>query len=395
MGLIIEQVALLLLVAAIVAIIARHLRLPYTVGLVLAGLLLPFFPAVSDLALTKDVIFKVFLPPLIFEAAFQMDWRSFCRQLPVTLSLATVGILLAATLVTLGLHFILGWQWQNAMVLSILIAATDPVSVIATFKEAGVHGRLQMLVESESLLNDGTAAVLFTVALTVVGGESMSFTSLSIGFLTTFFGGIVVGAALGWAAGWLAGRSDDHLVEITATTLAAYGAFLGAEHFGVSGVMATLTAGVVLGNAQVNCSISGKGRELIISFWEYVAFVANSIIFLLIGLHLSREHINEAWMPSLIVIALVLAGRALAVYGCCLPFSASRLRVPLSHQHILFWGGLRGALALALVFGLPEDFQNRTLLSTVTFAVVAFSVIVQGITMPMLLKKYNLIGSEI
>jgi monovalent cation:H+ antiporter, CPA1 family len=391
MGVVIEQVEFLLLVAAVVAIIARRLHMPYTVGLVLAGTMLSFFPALSGLILTKDIIFKIFLPPLIFEAAFQMDWRSLARQLPITFSLATLGLLLAATVTALGIHFILGWEWHSAMLLSILISATDPVSVIAAFKEYGIRGRLQMLVESESLLNDGTAAVLFAVALTVIAGGPIALPHLFLSFLSIFFGGVLGGAILGWAAGWLAGKSDDPLVEITVTALAAYGSFLGAEHFHVSGVMATLTAGIVLGNAGTNCSITGQGRELIIAFWEYIAFVANSIIFLLIGLQLSREHISDIWIPSLVVIGLVLLGRAVAVYGSCLPFSRSALRVPTPYQHILFWGGLRGALALALVFSLPNDFPNRAVISTVTFSVVAFSVLVQGLTMPLLLRKFNFI----
>jgi CPA1 family monovalent cation:H+ antiporter len=387
MNLNIERIEFLLLIAACVAILARRFKLPYTVGLVLAGIGLAFFPGVPPLALTKELVFTIFLPPLIFEAAFQMHWRELRRDLPVTMTLATLGVLLAAGFTAVGIHFLLGWPWEAAVLLGVLISATDPVSVIATFKEAGVQGRLRLLVETESLFNDGTAAVLFTVALTVLGGASMTPSQVVTSFLVTFAGGILCGGLIGWALLYIAGKTEDSLVEITFTTLAAYGTFLAAEHFHLSGVMATLTAGILFGNYGSCGAITDKGRAEVLSFWEYVAFVANSLIFLLIGMRLTHQHFGAVWLPLIIIIGLVLIGRAVAVYGCCLPFARSSKRVAMSHQHILVWGGLRGALALALVFGLSPTVPRREEVVTVVFGIVAFSVIVQGLTMPWLLRR--------
>jgi len=203
----------------------------------------------------------------------------------------------------------------------------------------------------------------------------------------TFIGGCLCGCLVSGLALLVAGKTEDHLIEVTFSTLTAYGSFLVAEHFHLSGVMATLAAGIIFGNYGSCGILTNKGRAEVLSFWDYAAFVANSLIFLLIGVRLTHQHFGEVWVAVMVVIVLVLLGRALAVYGCCLPFARSRLRVEASHQHILFWGGLRGALALALVFGLPTDVPRRETVVTVVFGVVAFSVLVQGLTMPLLLKR--------
>ena len=183
------------------------------------------------------------------------------------------------------------------------------------------------------------------------------------------------------------GRTDDHLVEITFTTVAAYGSFLLADHFGLSGVLATITAGLVMGNFKSLGTISDRGKEAVQAFWEYAAFVANSLVFLLIGMHEAHQNFVAIWLPAVIAIALVTLGRAVAIYPCCLLFSRSSLRVTMKHQHVLFWGGLRGALALALALGLPPEVPQREEIITISFAVVAFSVFVQGLTITPFLRR--------
>lgn len=383
----IERMEILLLVAAVVSMIARRFRLPYTVGLVFAGVIMAAFPA-ARVQLTKDLIFTAFLPPLIFEAALQMKWKELKREMPVTLLLATVGVLLSSVVIACGVHYALKLDWSPSILVAVLISATDPVAVIATFRDLGIKGRLGMLVESESLFNDGTAAVLFVIALGATSGQAPTAAGIATSFLWITFGGIVCGALVGGAALLLVGRTQDHLLEITFTTIAAYASFLLAEHFGVSGVLGTLTAGVLVGNVGV---LSERGEEAVETFWEYIGFVANSLIFLLIGLSLDFRELAVVWLPALLVVALMLAGRALAVYSCCAAFVKSRFRVPGAEQHVLFWGGLRGALALALVLGLPENFANREYILNVVFAVVAFSVIVQGLTIAPLLRKLDIV----
>jgi CPA1 family monovalent cation:H+ antiporter len=387
MELTVQVGVLLLLIGAVVAMLTRRLHLPYSVGLVAAGIILAILPFAPKVSLTKELIFTALLPPLLFEAAFYIHWEQLRRDFSVIVLLATLGVLVSACVTTIGMHYLARWQWLGALAFGVLIAATDPVSVIATFKEARAHGRLLVLIEAESLLNDGTAAVAFGVVIALASGQHLTSFEIIATLLKTIGGGILCGVAVALVALLLAGRTDDHLVQITFTTVAAYGSFLLAEHFGLSGVLATITAGLVIRNIKSLGTISDRGKEAVQVFWEYIAFVANSLVFLLIGMHGTDQHFVELWFPAVIAIVLVTLGRAVAIYPCCLVFSRSSLRVTMNHQHVLFWGGLRGAVALALALGLPPEVPQRQEIVTVSFAVVAFSVFVQGLTIKPLLRS--------
>lgn len=375
----------LLLVASVVAILTRRLRVPYSVGLVFAGILLAFFPLYTTIPFTKDLIFNVFLPPLVFEAALAISWEKLRKEFILILVLVTVGVCLSAAVTASGMRVLADWPWISALLFGALIAATDPVSVIATFNEAGVHSRIRLLVEAESLLNDGTAAVFFAVILAAAVGGSPTVGGIAGKLVLTVGGGVLCGALVAGAILLLAGRTEDHLVEFTLTTVAAYASFLIAEHFHFSGVLATLAAGLLVGNLRQ--ALSAKNREAIHAYWEYLGFLANSFIFIGIGVHVSLQNFKSALMPAIIAILLVLLGRAIAVYPCCALFGRSGLRVQGKHQLVLFWGGLRGALALALAVGLPDWVPNRETIISVTFAVVAFSIFVQGLSMTPLLRR--------
>lgn len=389
-----SQLGFLVFISAVVAMLTRRLRMPYTVGLMLAGMGLYLSHIYIKWHLSKDLIFSVFLPPLVFEAALFINWREFKKDLPVVALLATLGVLLAAAVTAAGMHYALNWDWGSATAFGVLIAATDPVSVIATFKEAKVHGRLRLLIEAESLLNDGTAAVLFVTVLGVLAGNQQSFASIGGTLVLTIAGGALVGVIVASGFMLLAGRTPDYLVEITFTTLAAYGSFFVAEHFHCSGVLAALTAGLVVGNFRSSPLITDAGRLALEPFWEYLAFIANSLIFLLIGAQEAQQHFDGLWLPVLAAIVLVTFGRAAAIYPLCAVFSRSRLRVDRRDQHVLFWGGLRGALALALALALPPDLPQHDTVITLTFAVVAFSVFAQGLTITPLLHWLRLLRSD-
>ncbi len=340
--------------------------------------------------LSRDLIFNVILPPLIFEAALQLDWRSFRRELPATVLLAFVGVAIGALVVAFGVRLALGWSWIGAGLFGVLIAATDPVSVIAAFKEMRVERRLSMLVESESLLNDGAAAVGFAVLVAVANGGSGSLPVIGASLVWTIAGGVAIGAGVAFLLMLVAGRTVDHLVEITLTTIAAYGSFLLAEHVGASGVLASLAAGLLVGNHGWRGAISESGRGHVLSFWEYAAFLANSSVFILIGAREARQPLGSFYDAALIGILLVLVGRAVTVYPLCLVLWPTKLRISLAYQHVLFWGGLRGALALALALALPAQIPERQAIIVVAFSVVAFSVFVQGLTMPWLMQRLGI-----
>jgi CPA1 family monovalent cation:H+ antiporter len=390
-GISLAPIGLLLLVACLIAMISRRLGLPYSAGLVAAGLLIALIPAGPRFTLSRDLIFNILLPPLVFEAALQLPWNAFRRELPVTLTLALVGVALAALVVAGGLHYWLQWSWIGASLFAVLIAATDPVAVIAAFKEMNADKRLCMLVEAESLLNDGVVAVGFAVLAAVAAGASARIGSVVPSFLWTMLGGVLVGGVVSGLILLLAGRTNDHLVEITLTTLAAYGSFLIAERLHASGVLASLTAGLTIGNLGAKGTISESGRPHVMAAWEFFAFVANSFVFLLIGIQLVGVSITRlGWETAAIAILLVLAGRAIAVYPLSNLFRPTKLRVPFAFQNVLFWGGLRGALALALALTVPLSVAERGPIILSSFVVVAFSVFVQGLTMPWLVRRLGL-----
>ena len=390
----VSQLGLILLIACVVAIASRRLRLPYSAGLVTAGVSLALLGDSMNLAVTPDLIYTVLLPPLIFEAALQIKWRPFRDDLPVTVTLAFPGVLLTGAIIATGMHFLIGWGWLGAALFGALIAATDPVSVVAAFKEIKVEPRLSLLVESESLLNDGAAAVVFAILVSVAHGAGLQVGEMAGSLMWMVFGGIIIGILVAGAALLVAGRTDDHLVEITLTTIAAYGSFLFAEHFHMSGVLAALAAGLVVGNVGwtgwMGCSISASGREHLISFWEYAAFLSNSIVFILIGGHEASQATRLFTPAAALAIGLVLIGRMAAVYPLCALFTMSRLKIDIRYQHILVWGGLRGALALALALAVPDSVPEKSAIIVAAFAVVAFSIFAQGLTMPVLIKTLGL-----
>jgi len=390
----IERFGALMLTCAIVAMLARRAKLPYTIALLFSGIALAFVPFMPEIPLTKELIFSVLLPPLIFEAALFLPWKELRKVLPVVAAMASVGLLMAAVVTALGMHYLVGWPPLAAGIFGVLIAATDPVSVIATFKEAGVHGRLRILVEAESLFNDGSAAVMFGLVLAVASGPAPSVASVAGSAVLTVGGGILCGAGVASVLVFLAGRTEDHLVELTFTVVAAYSSFILAEHFGLSGVLATLTAGLIFGDHERHGAITEKGRIAVESFWEFSAFVANSLVFILIGMHEARQEFGTILIPSIVAIVVVLLGRILAIYPTCLLFRWSRQNVSIQHQHALVWGGLRGALALALALGLPDSMPMRGQIVTVSFAVVAFSIVVQGLTMTPFLRWQRLLSSD-
>jgi CPA1 family monovalent cation:H+ antiporter len=389
-----RQVIALLAVAMTVAIGARRFKLPYTVGLVFVGAVLTFLKVDVGQHLTHDLIFDLILPPLLFEAALTIHWRELRRDLAPILLFSTLGSALAMGFVAAAMTMLMHWPLAPALVFGALIAATDPVAIIAMFKDNELGGRLRLLIESESLLNDGAAAVLFGLSLDWAqsGGEGWTGPGTLFTLVRVIVGGIGVGAIFGGVAILVAGRTSDHLIEAALTTIVAFGSFLSAEYLHASGVLATVTTGLFIGNLGLSAFaksafLTSKGREFVVSFWEFAAFLANSLVFLLIGVDAAELPFSSygGWM-LLASAGIVLAARALTVYPLSLCLTPTRWAIPLSEQHVLWWGGLRGALSLALALSLPATLPLRDDILVVTFAVVAFSIVAQGLTMPVLLR---------
>jgi CPA1 family monovalent cation:H+ antiporter len=383
---------LLFVVATAVAIAVQRLAIPYTVALVLTGLVLGLLHAFEAPQLTRALLFGIFLPGLLFDAAFHIESRQFWRNRLTISSLALPGVVAAIALTALilptvanTLHFVNGFTWKHALVFGAIISATDPIAVVAIFRNLGVPKRLTMLLEGESLLNDGTAIVFFTLSVALVTAAAVTPGGLTLGFIKIVGAGALIGAVIGMGVSQVIRRVDDPMIEITLTTIAAYGSFLTAEHFQYSGVIATVTAGMLCGNYGVRSGMSPSTRIAVETFWQYIAFALNSIIFLLIGLEVNFDTLLASWQAILVAYLVVTGGRALVIFGASALLRSTRERIPWSWSVILTWGGLRGALPMVLVLSLPKGFPHQELLVSMTFGVVILSILVHGLTMSPLL----------
>jgi len=394
----VEFLIWLLIAASAIAMLAKRLRAPYTVALVAGGLMLsalrlphlsPLNPGQRPDWLTPDVILIVFLPALVFEGSVKLNVRDLLRNSAPLLLLANVGVLLAALVTGYLVHWITGLPVEIALLFGAIISATDPISVLAIFKDLRMDKRLSLIVEGESLLNDGTAAALFQIVLAGVISGHLGVSKGLGQFLFAVLGGAVLGSFLGYAASRLTRTIDDPELQITVTAVVAYSSYLLAYQLHLSGIIATASAGLIVGNLGTrNCSTQTK--TALESFWAYVAFLMNSLVFLLIGLEIHVDALLRSWRPVLLTVGAVLVGRALSVYLLVPVSNTLTEKIPLRWQHVIVWGGLRGALALALALSLDSTFPERVRVLDLTFGVVVFSILVQGLTIKPLLKILRL-----
>jgi len=393
----VEFLTWLLIAASIIAVLTKYLRIPYTVALVLGGLLLsllhlsflsPLQPNQRPNWLTPDVILILFLPALVFEGSVKIDVRDLLRDAAPLLVLANIGVLLATLVTGYLVHWAIGLPILIALLFGAIISATDPISVLAIFKGLRMDKRLSVIIEGESVLNDGTAVVLFQILLAAVVAGGLSPAKGIAQFLWAVVGGAVLGSVLGYAASKITQTIDDPQVGITLTTIVAYGSYLLANHLHLSGVIATASAGLMVGNFGAKKGMST--RTALESFWEYIAFVMNSLVFLLIGLEVHINALAHAWRPILFAIAAVMIGRSLSVYFLVPVSNLFAEKIPFRWQHVIVWGGLRGALALALALSLDNTFPYRDRVLDLTFGVVVFSILAQGLTMKPLLRVLGL-----
>jgi monovalent cation:H+ antiporter, CPA1 family len=308
---------LLFSVAAAVAIVVRQLHVPYTVALVLAGLVLGILNLFTPPHLTKELLFSVFLPGLLFEAAFHIEFQEL---------------------------------WRNRL-----------------------------------------AIVLFTLSLSLVTGASVTSGQLTMNFLKIVGLGGLTGAAVGLAASQVIKQIDDPMIEITLTTIAAYSSFVTAEHFHYSGVIAVVVAVVLCGNYGARTGMTPSTRVAVKTFWDYVAFALNSIVFLLIGLEVHPDALLSSWKAILVAYLVVTAGRGLVIFVVSGLLRRTREKIPWRWSVVLTWGGLRGGLPMVLVLSLAKDFPHRDLLVTMTFGVVMISILVHGMTVSPLLRWLGIV----
>jgi len=394
----VEFLIWLLVAASAIAILAKRIRVPYTVALVAGGLMLsglrlphvsPLDPGQRPDWLTPEVILIFFLPALVFEGSVKLNVRELTRNSAPLLLLAVLGVLLAAVVTGCLVHWTIGLPMQIALLFGAIISATDPISVLAIFKDLRMEKRLSLIIEGESLLNDGTAAALFQVLLAGIVAGHLGVAKGVGQFFLAVAGGGVIGSFLGYAVSRLTRTIDDPEVQITLFAVVAYSSYLLAYQLHLSGIIATAMAGLVVGNLGTR-GCSAQTKTALESFWAYVAFIMNSLVFLLIGLEVHVDALVHAWRPVLLAVAAVLGGRAFSVYILVPASNLFAERIPFRWQHVIVWGGLRGALALALALSLDRAFPDRGFLLDLTFGVVVFSILGQGLTMKPVLRILGL-----
>lgn len=390
---IITFVSILMILAAATLYLSKLTKLPYTVLLVVIGFLVAHFSRVgpdllaplANYKINPDIILYACLPTLIFESAFSMDSRLFQNNLVPILALAIPGLFLSTTIIAVIVWYFASLDFMTSLLLGCILSATDPVAVIALFKQLGVPKRLTVLVEGESLLNDSTAIVTAkTILFVILAGTVTSNTVLhgAFEFFKEFFGGIGVGMAVAIVTGYtLPLLRDEPMAELSLTVILAYMAFIIADEiFHVSGVMAVIMAGIMI-SGWGRTKLSTDAFNYLHHLLELLAYVANSLIFLLVGLSIHLENFADALYVLAIVIGAMVFSRAAVIYGLIpaigkLP--GSQL-IDRSYQTVMWWGGLRGAIALAIVFGF-SNIPNQELLGTVVMGAVLFTIIVQGLT---------------
>lgn len=386
----------LLVLAMIAASLCRHLPIPYTVLLVILGLMVNFFAADSnimdllhfrDFHLTPDLVLFIFLPALVFETALSLDARALLKNLIPILVLAIIGMLVSVILVGIGVWWSLELQFIVALLFASLISATDPVAVVALFKELGVSKRLNILVEGESLMNDATAIVLFNILLIMLVQNNFSYADgvQAIGqFFKVFLGGVLVGSCIGVLMSELLVRlyHGNQSIPVILSLVLAYLGFIIAEHeLHVSGVMAVLSAAICL-NVSGLSRLSKDSIETIHRTWAFIVLIFNSLLFVLIGLSVDLRQLVHFWEPILWATIAVSVARAVSVY-VLIPVTTTSFFLPKiswAERHIMWWGGLKGGLAIAIVMSIPDNLPEKQLLVILTLGVVLISLLLNAST---------------
>ena len=401
--------AVLALIAACIgfALLARRLNLPYAIILVVGGMVLAFVPGLPSVTLDPQIALAFFLPPLLQASAWRTDWRAFRSNLRPILFLAIGAVLFSAICVAVVAKLLIpGLPWAAAVALGAIVAPPDAVAASAILGRLPMPRRLVTVLEGESLVNDATALVLYRFAIAAVAAGGIALGEAAGSFVLVAIGGIAMGAAVGWLTDLAFRRLRDPLLEVAASFVACFVSFLAADAIGLSGVIAVVTTGLLLGQLQ-HRSLSPATRTAAVSVWNFVEFVLTSLIFLLAGLQLRAilERIAERGVLDLTVLALALSlalilSRFLWVFPSALvpgalPGPAPGQRAPLSHLLVVSWCGMRGVVSLAAALALPLDFPERDLMVFLAFCAILATLVLQGTTLEWVIRRLGVAESRI
>ena len=380
---------ILLLVATGVALLSRRFRVPYVTGLVLAGLaiteLLP-----RQIGLDPSLILNLFLPILIFEAGINTDISRLRSTFKPIALLAGPGAVFSAAVIAIMLKFGLELTWIPALLVGVILANTDTVSMLAVFKEIPVPSRLSTIVEGETLFNDAAALVSFNLILSVYSTGSITLLEGIQAVLFVALGGSLVGLILGYLSLPVFTRLEDPFSSIILTIAVALGTFQAGQFLGVSGAVAVVVAGLVVGNIGLSRKVSASTQVTLYSFWECAGFGANTFIFLLIGLEINPLILWQTLLAVLLAFLACQVGRALSVYLLLAVIRFFDRPVPLRWQHVLFLGNIKGSLSMALALSIPGTMPGREGLIALVFGTVLVSLVGQGLSLPWLVKRLKI-----
>lgn len=380
---------ILLLVATAVALVTQKLRIPYVTGLVLAGL--PITELLSRrIGLDPALVLNLFLPILIFDAAINTDIRRLRNTFKPIALLAGPGAVFSSAIITVLSKYGLGLAWIPALLIGVILANTDTVSMIAVFKEIHVPSRLSTIVEGETLFNDAAALVSFNLILTIYETGSLTFLAGVQELLFVALGGSFVGLVTGYLSVPIFIRLDNPLSSLLLTVAISLGTFQAGQFLGVSGAVAVVVAGLIFGNVGLSRSTSASDRITLLSFWEYASFAVNTFIFLLIGIEINPMTLWRMLPAILLVVLAYQVGRILSVYPLLAGVRWFDRPIPLRWQHVLFLGNIKGSLSMALALSIPLTLPGREEIITLVFGAVLFSLVGQGLILPWLIKRLKL-----
>ncbi|MGF1542545.1 MAG: cation:proton antiporter [Pleurocapsa sp.] len=389
----VNTLIILLLVAIAVALVTRWLRIPYVVGLVLAGLIISKQALPESIGLNPDVILNLFLPILIFEAAINTDISRLRSTVKPIALLAGPGVILSAVITAVLLKFGLGLVWITACAVGVILTITDTVSVIAAFRTVPVPGRLATIVEGESLFNDGIALVLLSIITTIHLQGSFSFSASIEQIFIAFVGGGLLGLGLGYLCVGLFRQLGDALSNILLTVAVSLGTFQIGQALGVSSAIAVVVAGLVIGNLGLR-QTSASIKVTLLNFWEYAGFGVNTFIFLFVGLEVEPRILLATIPSAILAIVVYQIGRICSIYPLLFLLRFIDRPLPLKWQHVLIFGNVKGSLSMALALSLPFNLPGRMQVITLVFSTVFVSLIGQGLTLPWLVKRLKLLKSS-
>ena len=389
----VNTLIVLLMVATAVALVTRRLRIPYVVGLVLAGLSItkPLLP--QAVGLNPEVILNLFLPILIFEAAINTDISRLRGTIkPITL-LAGPGVVLAAVITATLLHLGLGLATITAAAIGVILTITDTVSVIAAFRSVPVPPRLATIVEGESLFNDGIALVLLGIITTIHLQGSFTVWEGLQQVVIAFVGGGMLGLGLGYLCVGLFQQLDDALSNILLTVAVSLGTFQIGQALGVSSAIAVVIAGLVIGELGFRHT-SASAKVTLLNFWEYAGFGVNTFIFLLVGLEVDPQTLWQTIPAAVFAVVAYQIGRVFAIYPLLYLLRFVDRPLPLRWQHVLIIGNVKGSLSMALALSLPLTLPGRQQVVALVFSTVLISLVGQGLSLPVLVKRLRLTATS-